>query len=92
MEMKAKATAADIQKALGIKGTLKYAAKDNGEVHMTVAVASDAFLKALKLCGSLENIETSVGDKGEITDIVITSVGDVSAPAKRGRKPKILVQ
>ena len=50
------------------------------------------FLKALKLSGELQSIKTSVGDDGAITEVEITSVGEVAAPAKRGRKPKPKVQ
>ena len=87
MISKTTAIAVDIQKALGLKGSLKYAAIDNDEVLMSVAVTKSDFLKAMKLSGTLQDVETASND-GVITEVVITSVVDASAPAKRGRKPK----
>jgi hypothetical protein len=88
MISKTTASAVDIQKALGLKGSLKYVAVDNDtEVLVSVAVTKSDFLKAMKLSGTLQDVETASND-GVITEVVITSVVDASAPAKRGRKPK----
>jgi len=89
MESKTTAKASDIQKALGLKGILEdINIAVNGQVSVSVLLPKVDFLKAMKLSGELNAIETATTDEGVITEVVITSIVDASAPAKRGRKPK----
>lgn len=83
------ASSGEIAKGLGYKGDLEEIEMVAGDqIRYSVVMPKADFLKAMGIAGDMTELTCRTNANNEVTSVAFTVAGDVTATAKRGRKPQ----